>query len=176
MPRLKDLLHTPGSRLTSVICTIPSATVTQALAASGIDAVIVDLEHGAVYHDSAEALLPNCDFLSINAPSTRATVKFLNAERIALLPDGAIVANTARGNMVDDEALIAALKSGKVAAAGLDVFDGEPKVNKAYMALDNTFLLPHLGSATVETRDSMGFCCLDNLDAFFAGRTCPSPL
>ena len=135
-----------------------------------------DLEHGAVYHDSAEALLPNCDFLSIDAPSTRATVKFLNAERIALLPDGAIVANTARGNMVDDEALIAALKSGKVAAAGLDVFDGEPKVNKAYMALDNTFLLPHLGSATVETRDSMGFCCLDNLDAFFAGRACPSPL
>ena len=134
------------------------------------------LEHGATYHDSAESLLPNCDFLSINAPSTLETVKFLNAERIALLPDGAVVANTARGNMVDDEALIAALKSGKVAAAGLDVFDGEPHINEGYMALDNTFLLPHLGSASVETRDDMGFCCLDNMDAFFAGRPCPSPL
>ncbi|MFT5172506.1 MAG: lactate dehydrogenase-like 2-hydroxyacid dehydrogenase [Gammaproteobacteria bacterium] len=135
-----------------------------------------DLEHDARYHDSVEALLPNCDFLSINAPSTTETVKFLNAQRIALLPDGAIVANTARGNMIDDDALIAALKSGKVGAAGLDVFDGEPNINKGYMALDNTFLLPHLGSASVQTRDAMGFCCLDNLDAFFAGRACPSPL
>ncbi|MFT5446912.1 MAG: lactate dehydrogenase-like 2-hydroxyacid dehydrogenase [Gammaproteobacteria bacterium] len=135
-----------------------------------------ELELGATYYDSAESLLPNCDFLSINAPSTPETVKFLNAERIALLPDGAVVANTARGNMVDDEALIAALKSGKVAAAGLDVFDGEPRINEGYMALDNTFLLPHLGSASVETRDDMGFCCLDNMDAFFAGRPCPSPL
>lgn len=136
----------------------------------------LELEHGAIYHDSAESLLPNSDFLSINAPSTPATVKFLNAKRIALLPDGAVVANTARGNMIDDEALIAALKSGKVAAAGLDVFDGEPRINEGYMALDNTFLLPHLGSASVETRDDMGFCCLDNMDAFFAGRPCPSPL
>jgi glyoxylate reductase len=135
-----------------------------------------ELELGATYHDSAESLLPYCDFLSINAPSTPETVKFLNAERIALLPDGAVVANTARGNMVDDEALIAALKSGKVAAAGLDVFDGEPHIHEGYMALDNTFLLPHLGSASVETRDDMGFCCLDNMDAFFAGQPCPSPL
>ena len=134
------------------------------------------IEQGAVFHDSAESLLPNCDFLSINAPSTPETLKFLNAQRIALLPHGAIVANTARGNMIDDDALIAALKSGQVAAAGLDVFDGEPDINKAYMALDNTFLLPHLGSATVEIRDAMGFCCLDNLDAFFAGRACLSPL
>jgi lactate dehydrogenase-like 2-hydroxyacid dehydrogenase len=135
-----------------------------------------DLELGASYHASAEELLPHCDFLSINAPSTAETVKFLNAERIALLPDGAIVANTARGNMVDDEALIAALRSGKVAAAGLDVFDGEPRINQAYMALDNTLLLPHIGSATHETRDAMGFCCLDNMDAFFAQRACPNAL
>ena len=135
-----------------------------------------ELELGAIYHDSAESLLPNCDFLSINAPSTPQTVNFLDAQRIALLPDGAIVANSARGNMVNDEALIAALKSGKVAAAGLDVFDGEPNINKAYMELDNTFLLPHLGSATTETRDAMGNCCLDNLDAFFAGKACISAL
>ena len=135
-----------------------------------------ELEEGATYHASAEALLPQCDFLSINAPSSPATVAALNAERIALLPDGAIVVNTARGNMVDDDALIAALRSGKVAAAGLDVFDGEPNINPAYRELDNTFLLPHLGSATLETRDAMGFCCLDNLDAFFAGRPCPTAL
>jgi glyoxylate reductase len=135
-----------------------------------------ELEQGATYHASAEALLPHCDFLSINAPSTPDTVKFLNRERISLLPDGAIVANSARGNMVDDDALIAALTSGKVAAAGLDVFDGEPNLDPRYRELDNTLLLPHIGSATHETRDAMGFCCLDNLDAFFAGRPCPSAL
>lgn len=135
-----------------------------------------ELELGAAFHASAEAFLPHCDFLSINAPSTPQTVKFLNAERIALLPDGAVVANTARGNMVDDDALIAALKSGKVAAAGLDVFDREPKVDPRYFALDNTLLLPHMGSGTHETRNAMGSCCLNNLDAFFAKRTCPNAL
>jgi len=135
-----------------------------------------ELEQGATFHETLESLLAVSDFFSINAPSSAETLKFLNAERIALLPDGAVVANTARGNMVDDEALIAALQSGKLAAAGLDVFDGEPNVHPGYRSLDNVFLLPHLGSATHETRDAMGFCCLDNLDAFFSGKTCPSPL
>jgi lactate dehydrogenase-like 2-hydroxyacid dehydrogenase len=135
-----------------------------------------ELEQGAIFHETPESLLAVSDFFSINAPSSPQTQKFLNAERIALLPDGAIVANTARGNMVDDDALIAALQSGKVAAAGLDVFDGEPNVHPGYRSLDNVFLLPHLGSATHETRDAMGFCCLDNLDAFFAGKPCPTAL
>ena len=135
-----------------------------------------DLEQGANFHETPESLLAVSEFLSINAPSSPETRKFLNAERIALLPDGAVVANTARGNMVDDDALIAALQSGKVAAAGLDVFDGEPNIHPGYRALDNVFLLPHLGSATHETRDAMGFCCLDNLDAFFSGKPCPTPL
>ena len=135
-----------------------------------------ELEQGATYHESVDSLLEVSEFLSINAPSSPETLKFLNAERIARLPDGAIVVNTARGNMVDDEALIAALESGKLAAAGLDVFDGEPDIHPGYRELDNVFLLPHLGSATHETRDAMGFCCLDNLDAFFAGRPCPTPL
>ncbi len=135
-----------------------------------------ELEHGAVYHAHVEDLLAVSEFLSINAPSTAQTLKFLNAERIARLPDGAVVVNTARGNMVDDDALIAALRSGKLAAAGLDVFDGEPNLNPQYRELDNTFLLPHLGSATIETRDAMGFCCLDNLDAYFAGHACPNAL
>jgi lactate dehydrogenase-like 2-hydroxyacid dehydrogenase len=135
-----------------------------------------ELEQGATFHETPESLLAVSDFLSINAPSSPETQKFLDAGRIALLPDGAIVANTARGNMVDDEALIAALKSGKLAGAGLDVFDGEPNIHPGYRSLDNVFLLPHLGSATHETRDAMGFCCLDNLDAFFAGKPCPTPL
>ena len=135
-----------------------------------------ELEQGATFHETLESLLAVSDFFSINAPSSAETLKFLNAERIALLPDGAVVANTARGNMVDDEALIAALRSGKLAAAGLDVFDGEPKIDPDYRSLDNVFLLPHLGSATHETRDDMGYCCLDNLDAFFSGKPCPTPL
>ncbi|HUN46611.1 MAG TPA: NAD(P)-dependent oxidoreductase, partial [Stellaceae bacterium] len=95
---------------------------------------------------------------------------FIDAERIALLPPGAIVVNTARGGVIKDADLIAALRSGRIAAAGLDVFDGEPRLHPDYPALPNTFLLPHLGSATRETREAMGFRALDNLDAFFAGR------
>ena len=133
-------------------------------------------EFGATYHASLEDMLRVSDFLSINAPMTPQTQGFLNEERIALLPDGAVVVNTARGGVVDDDALIAALRSGKVAAAGLDVFQGEPNLNSAYLKLENAYLLPHIGSATVETRDSMGFCCLDNLEAFFKGQSCPNAL
>ncbi len=130
-----------------------------------------EVEAGAVWHDSLESLLPNCDVLSLNCPNTPDTRGLLDAERIALLPDGAIVINTARGSIVDDEALVAALRSGKLAAAGLDVFNGEPSdIHPAYRTLPNTFLLPHIGSATWETRDAMGFRAIDNLDAFFAGR------
>lgn len=133
-----------------------------------------DGEQGARFYARAEDMLPYCDFLSINAPATAETTGFLNAERIKLLPDGAIVVNTARGPLVDDAALIAALKSGKLAAAGLDVYTGEPDINPGYRSLDNAFLLPHLGSATTETRNAMGFKALDNLDAFFAGKPVPA--
>ena len=133
-------------------------------------------EDGAIYHADPQALLAVSQFLSLHAPSTPESRKFLNAERIKLLPDQAIVVNTARGDLVDDEALIAALQSGKVFAAGLDVYAGEPKIHPGYRGLDNVFLMPHLGSATIETRDAMGFCALDNLDAFFAGRPLPNPL
>ena len=94
-----------------------------------------DLEKGAIFHADPEAMLPHCDFLSINAPMTPATHKWVNAERIAKLPKGAIVVNSARGGVVDDEALIAALKSGRLAAAGLDVFDGEPRSTRAITGL-----------------------------------------
>ena len=130
-----------------------------------------DQEEGAIYHATAEDLLKVSDFLSLHCPMTPELRKFLNAERIELMPKGAIVVNTARGGIVDDKALIAALKSGRLAAAGLDVFEGEPDLDKGYLGLANAFLTPHQGSGTVETRNAMGFKALDNLDAFFAGKT-----
>lgn len=127
------------------------------------------LEQGARYFESLEDMLPSCQVLSLNCPAKPDTVGLLNRARIALLPDGAIVVNTARGAVVNDEDLIAALKSRKLAAAGLDVFNNEPALDPGYLALENTFLLPHIGSATKETRDAMGFRACDNLDAVFAG-------
>jgi lactate dehydrogenase-like 2-hydroxyacid dehydrogenase len=129
-----------------------------------------DLEDGAIYHETVDDLLPHCDFLAIHCVASPKTHHLLNAERIALLPDGAIVVNAARGTVIDDDALVAALKSGKLTAAGLDVFNNEPNIHPEYRTLPNTFLLPHIGSATKETRDGMGFRALDNLDAIFAGR------
>ncbi len=125
---------------------------------------------GAVYFETMEDMLPHCQFLSLNAPNLPSTVGMLNAARISLLPEGAIVVNAARGTLVDDEALIAGLKAGKPAAAGLDVYNNEPGIDPRYKELPNTFLLPHIGSATAETRDAMGFRALDNLDAFFSGK------
>ncbi len=132
-----------------------------------------DQEEGAIFHERAEDMLAHSDFLSINCPASAETHHWLNAERIRLLPKGAIVVNTARGTIVEDEALILALKSGHLAAAGLDVFENEPRINPNYRPLPNTFLLPHLGSATVDTRNGMGFRALDNLDDFFAGKAPP---
>ncbi|HAE03670.1 MAG TPA: D-glycerate dehydrogenase [Rhodospirillaceae bacterium] len=131
-------------------------------------------DQGATFYAKAEDMLPLCDFLALTCPLTEDTKHWLNAERIALLPDRAIVANTARGPVVVDDALIDALKSGKVFAAGLDVFTGEPKLDPRYLDLPNAFLLPHIGSATMETRNDMGFRCLDNLAAHFAGQPLPS--
>jgi lactate dehydrogenase-like 2-hydroxyacid dehydrogenase len=128
----------------------------------------------AVYHENPSDLLQISQFLSLHAPETPQTRHFLNAKTINLLPAGAIVVNTARGGLVVDEDLIAALKSGRVAAAGLDVFEGEPKLNPEYVSLKNTFLLPHIGSATIETRTAMGMLALDNIDAVLNGRPAPT--
>jgi lactate dehydrogenase-like 2-hydroxyacid dehydrogenase len=126
-------------------------------------------EAGAIFHETAEDLLPHCDFLSVHCNVTPATRGLMDARRFSLLPDGAIFVNAARGAIVDDEALIEALKSGKLRAAGIDAYNNEPKVDQRLVALPNTFLMPHIGSATAETRDAMGFRALDNLDAYFAG-------
>ena len=125
--------------------------------------------HGARYHARFEDMLPHCDFLSINCASTPETRGIVNAKTLGLLPEGAIVVNTARGDIVDDDALIAALASGRLAAAGLDVFKGEPKIDPRYRDLDNVFLLPHIGSATPGTRSAMAHKCIDNLEQFFRG-------
>jgi len=123
-----------------------------------------------VFHETLEDMLPHCDFLSLHCNVTPATRGLMNAARFALLPDGAILVNAARGALIEDDALVEALRSGKLRAAGIDAYNNEPNVDPRIVALPNTFLMPHIGSATRETRDAMGFRALDNLDAFFAGR------
>ena len=134
----------------------------------------VEIAGDAVYHEDPSDLLRASQFLSLHAPQTPRTRHFLNSKAISLLPPGAIVVNTARGGLVVDDDLIAALKSGRVAAAGLDVFEGEPKLHPEYISLKNTFLLPHVGSATIETRTAMGMLALDNVDAVLNGRPAPT--
>jgi len=129
-----------------------------------------DLEQGATYHDNIKSLFNKSDFLSINCPATKDTAKIVNEETINYLPNGAVVSNTARGDVVDDEAMIKALKNGKIFALGLDVYNGEPKIHPDYLKLQNLFLLPHLGSATLKTRIAMGNRSIDNLENFFQNK------
>lgn len=126
--------------------------------------------HGATYHNSVESLLSIADFLSLHCPATPQTTNLMNAERFALLPSGAVMVNTARGALVDEAALLGALELGQISAAGLDCYRTEPGGNPSFGAHDNIFMLPHIGSATRQTRDAMGFRALDNLDVFFAGQ------
>jgi lactate dehydrogenase-like 2-hydroxyacid dehydrogenase len=137
-------------------------------------ALPAEIAGDAVYHKDPSDLLRASQFLSLHAPETPQTRHFLNAKAISLLPPRAIVVNTARGGLVVDDDLIAALKSGRVAAAGLDVFEGEPKIRPEYVSLKNTFLLPHIGSATIETRTAMGMLALDNVEAVLNGRAAPT--
>lgn len=127
------------------------------------------LENGAIYHKDLKDLLKNSEFLSINCPGSKETENLINEETINYLPDRAVVANAARGEVIEDEAMIQAMKSGKIFGLGLDVYKGEPKINPKYLELDNLFLLPHLGSATKKTRIAMGDRAIDNLEAFFSG-------
>lgn len=124
-------------------------------------------EAGATYHSSIESLLSVSDFLSLHCPATDETKGVINEKTLSLLPDGAILVNTARGALIDETALLAAIGGGKLAAAGLDCFVTEPGGNPAFSQHNNIFMLPHIGSATRDTRDAMGFRALDNLDAFF---------
>jgi lactate dehydrogenase-like 2-hydroxyacid dehydrogenase len=119
--------------------------------------------------DSVEDVLRQADFVSLHCPGGKETYHLLNSERLALMKPSAYLINSARGDVVDNQALIEALKNRSIAGAGLDVFEGEPKLDLGFLELDNAVLLPHLGSATLETRVAMGNRVLENLEAFFNG-------
>jgi len=133
-----------------------------------------DRAHGAVFHRDPLELLAVSELLSLHAPATPDTHHFLNAETLALLPRGAIVVNTARGELIRDEDLLAALAAGTVGAVGLDVFEHEPAIDPRYLTLKNAFLMPHLAAETVETQTAVGMLALDNIDAVLSGHTAPS--
>jgi len=126
-----------------------------------------DLEDGAIYHSTIKSLFEQSEFLSINCPATKETLKLINKETISYLPKNPVVANAARGDIVDDDAMVDALKSKRVFALGIDVYNGEPKIHPEYLKLDNIFVLPHLGSATKRTRWDMGYRATENLESFF---------
>jgi lactate dehydrogenase-like 2-hydroxyacid dehydrogenase len=125
---------------------------------------------GAEQRSTAEEVLREADFISLHCPATPETRHLINAERLKLMRKDAFLINTARGDVVDEAALIAALKSKTIAGAGLDVFEKEPAVGAELLSMENVVLLPHLGSATLETRVAMGMRAIENLSLFFNGQ------
>jgi hydroxypyruvate reductase len=135
-----------------------------------------DLEQGARYFASFHEMLPHSDFLSLHAPAGPATDKIVNAEALGKLKRGAVLVNVSRGGLVDEDAVLDALKSGQLFAAGLDVFRSEPDYDMRFAELDNVILSPHIGSGSMETRNSMGYRALDNIAAVLAGEGAIDPL
>jgi len=128
---------------------------------------------GAEPCETVEALLASADFVSLHCPASPENRHLMNAERLARMKPGAFLINSARGDIVDEAALIEALAAGGIAGAGLDVYEAEPRVTPELMSMENVVLLPHLGSAMRETRVSMGLKVLENASAFFAGEAPP---
>ena len=131
-----------------------------------------DLEAGANYHDSVQSLFSVSDILSINCPATPETANIINKKTLEFFPEGAIITNSARGDMIDDEAMVKALISGRIFALGLDVYKGEPNIHPGYLNLPNVFILPHLGSATKKTRTAMADLAIDNIEEYFKTGNC----
>ena len=131
-----------------------------------------DKEQGAIYHDSLKSLFSVSDVLSICCPATKETENLINKETVEYFPTGAVITNVARGDIVDDEALIDALHRRKIYAAGLDVYKGEPNLNPGYLKIKSVFILPHLGSATKDTRIAMANLAIDNINEFFETGNC----
>ena len=129
-------------------------------------------EQGSIYHDNLKSLMEVSDILSVCCPASKETINLINKETLEYLPKGAVVTNVARGDIVDDEALIDALDRRKVYAVGLDVYKGEPNLNPGYLKHKTAFILPHLGSATKETRTAMANLAIDNLSEFFETGSC----
>jgi lactate dehydrogenase-like 2-hydroxyacid dehydrogenase len=132
--------------------------------------VDLDLGETASYHATLQSLLAVSDFLIIAVPGSRETQHIINAEAISLLPDQSVVVNISRGSLIDDEALISALHSGKVLSAGLDVFENEPNFHPGYLSLSNVYMQPHQGSSTNEARHKMCMDLCDEIDRFFSGK------
>ena len=131
-----------------------------------------DKEQGAVYHDNIKSLFSVSDVLSICCPATKETENMINKETVEYFPKGAVITNVARGDIVDDEALIDALNRRKIYAVGLDVYKNEPNLNPGYLKIKTAFILPHLGSATKDTRIAMANLAIDNIDEFFKTGNC----
>ena len=131
-----------------------------------------ELEKGATYHENIKSLFSVSDILAINCPATKETINIINKETLEYFPTGAIITNSARGDMIDDEAMLDALDRRKIYAVGLDVYKGEPKLNSGYLKHKSAFILPHLGSSTKQTRTAMGNLAVDNIDEFFKTRNC----
>jgi len=131
-----------------------------------------DLEAGANYHDSIQSLFSESDILSINCPATPETTNIINKKTLKFFPEGAIITNSARGDMIDDDAMVKALISGRIFALGLDVYKGEPNIHPGYLNQPNVFILPHLGSATKKTRTAMANLAIDNIEEFFKTGNC----
>ena len=136
---------------------------------SPISAVMPSPALWASPRDSIEAVLQEADFVSLHCPGSKANRHLINAERLALMKPSAFLINTARGDVVDSEALVQALKNQTIAGAGLDVYEGEPNLHPGFLELENAVLVPHFGSATTETRTAMAMRVIDNLIAFFNG-------
>ena len=130
------------------------------------------LEKDAIYHESLESLLSVSDFFSINCPATKETKHIINDKTIKYFPDGAVISNSARGDMIDDDAMVKALKSEKIFSLGLDVYNGEPNIHSEYLTLPNVFVLPHLGSSTIKTRTAMANLAISNIEEFFKTGEC----
>lgn len=124
--------------------------------------------------DDLDALLPAADVVSINCPSTSETHHLFDAARLARMKPSAVLVNTARGPIVDEIALVEALRAGVIAGAGLDVYEREPEVEEGLLTLDNVVLTPHLGSATRETRVDMGMLCVEGLRAVLLENRIPA--
>ena len=135
-----------------------------------------EIEMGAKYHESIKSLFSVSDVLSICCPATKETKDIINKETLEYFPSGAIITNVARGDMIDDEAMVKALISRKIYAIGLDVYKGEPKIFPGYLNQPTAFILPHLGSATKKTRTAMADLAITNLDEFFLTGKCKNTI
>ena len=135
-----------------------------------------NLEKDAIYHKSLQSLLSISDFFSIHCPSTKDTKHIINKNTIKYFPNGAVISNSARGDMIEDNAMVEALKNGKIFSLGLDVYNGEPDIHPEYLNLPNVYVLPHLGSATKKTRTAMADLAVNNIEEFFKNGKCKNAI